>query len=81
MSPTTVSMESACRPLAKSGIENDWDKPDVSQWQFYTHGQYATARLETTLNPLQQVLKRSVVLLARTTRFVGSVVGPIGCMP
>jgi hypothetical protein len=55
--------------------------PDVSQWQFYMHGQCTTARLETTLNPLQQVLKRKVVLLARTTRFVGSVVGPIGCMP
>ena len=55
--------------------------PNVSQWQFYMRGKYTTAWLETTLNPLQQILKRRVVLLARTRRFVGSVVGPIGCMP
>jgi hypothetical protein len=81
MSPTTVSMDSACRPIAKPGMKNDEDLTDVSQWQFYTYGQYTTACSEKTLNPLQQVLKRRVVLLARTRRFVGSVVRPIGCMP
>jgi hypothetical protein len=81
MSPTTVIMESACRPIAKPGMKNDKDMLDLSQWQFYIDRQYTTACSETTLNPLQQVLKRRVVLLARTRRFVGLVVRPIGCMP
>jgi hypothetical protein len=81
MSPTTVSMESACRPIAKPGMKDDGDMPDVSQWQFYTYEQYTTACSETTLNPFQQVPKRRVVHLARTRQFAGSVVRPIGCMP